>query len=72
MIESLQIGDEIHDVRFGDNDLAGRRIARRQVDHAVARFLLTATPARDLEVTSTNLEDAVVALTSDALEGAPA
>jgi ABC-2 type transport system ATP-binding protein len=31
----------------------------------VARFLLTATKARDLEVTSKNLEDAFLALTSD-------
>jgi ABC-2 type transport system ATP-binding protein len=31
----------------------------------VARFLLTATKARDLEITSKNLEDAFLALTSD-------
>ncbi|MEH3033757.1 MAG: ABC transporter ATP-binding protein [Aeromicrobium erythreum] len=32
----------------------------------VARFLLTQTPATDLEITSRNLEDAFVALTADA------
>ena len=32
---------------------------------AVARFLLTQTPARDLEITAHNLEDAFVALTAD-------
>jgi len=32
---------------------------------AVARYLLTHTPAHDLEVTSRNLEDAFVALTAD-------
>jgi ABC-2 type transport system ATP-binding protein len=31
----------------------------------VARHLLTATTARDLEITSKNLEDAFLALTSD-------
>jgi ABC-2 type transport system ATP-binding protein len=31
----------------------------------VARYLLTCTDARDLEITSHNLEDAFVALTSD-------
>jgi ABC-2 type transport system ATP-binding protein len=36
---------------------------------AVARLLLTSTDARDLEITSRNLEDAFVALTSDDLEG---
>ncbi|HEY7045038.1 MAG TPA: ABC transporter ATP-binding protein [Nocardioidaceae bacterium] len=38
---------------------------------AVARLLLTSTDARDLEITSRNLEDAFVALTSDDLEGVP-
>ena len=32
---------------------------------AVARYLLTATAARDLEITSRNLEDAFLALTAD-------
>jgi ABC-2 type transport system ATP-binding protein len=32
---------------------------------AVARYLLTSTPARDLEVTTRGLEDAFIALTSD-------
>jgi len=31
----------------------------------VARYLLTATPARDVEITSHNLEDAFLALTTD-------
>ncbi|EXG79650.1 ABC transporter ATP-binding protein [Cryptosporangium arvum] len=35
---------------------------------AVARHLLTATGARDLEITSRNLEDAFIALTTDATE----
>jgi len=43
---------------------------------SVARYLLNHTPARDLEVTSRNLEDAFVALTGDAAadqtEGVPA
>jgi ABC-2 type transport system ATP-binding protein len=35
---------------------------------AVARHLLTATGARDLEITSRNLEDAFIALTTDVKE----
>ena len=35
----------------------------------IARFLLTNTPATDLEITSRNLEDAFVALTADPAEG---
>jgi ABC-2 type transport system ATP-binding protein len=31
----------------------------------VARHLLTATPARDLQITSRGLEDAFIALTGD-------
>jgi ABC-2 type transport system ATP-binding protein len=38
----------------------------------VARFLLTQTPARDLEISSSNLEDAFVALTGNDREGVPA
>jgi ABC-2 type transport system ATP-binding protein len=37
---------------------------------AVARYLLTETDAVNLEITSSNLEDAFVALTSDETEGA--
>ncbi|MGA5298624.1 ABC transporter ATP-binding protein [Nucisporomicrobium flavum] len=37
---------------------------------AVARFLLSRTPARDLEITSRNLEQAFLALTSDDAAGA--
>jgi ABC-2 type transport system ATP-binding protein len=36
----------------------------------VARYLLNQTPARDLEISSSNLEDAFVALTSNEPEGA--
>jgi ABC-2 type transport system ATP-binding protein len=32
---------------------------------AVARYLLTATSARDLEITSRGLEDAFISLTSE-------
>ena len=32
---------------------------------AVARYLLTNTPARDLEITTRGIEDAFIALTSD-------
>ena len=32
---------------------------------AVARYLLTTTPARDLEINTRGLEDAFIALTSD-------
>jgi ABC-2 type transport system ATP-binding protein len=37
----------------------------------VARYLLTSTSARDLEISSSNLEDAFVALTSTSPEGVP-
>jgi len=37
---------------------------------AVARYLLTSTPARDLEITTRGLEDAFIALTSDDNDGA--
>jgi ABC-2 type transport system ATP-binding protein len=36
---------------------------------AVARYLLTSTPARDLEIAARGLEDAFIALTSDEAEG---
>ena len=32
---------------------------------AVARYLLTSTPARDMEIITRGLEDAFIALTSD-------
>ena len=35
---------------------------------AVARYLLTSTPARDLEITTRGLEDAFIALTGDDVE----
>jgi ABC-2 type transport system ATP-binding protein len=41
-----------------------RLIVRTPDSDAVARLLLTTTPARDLEVTAENLEEAFVALTS--------
>jgi ABC-2 type transport system ATP-binding protein len=40
-------------------------LVRSQDSDAVARYLLTRTAARDLEISSHNLEDAFVALTSD-------
>jgi ABC-2 type transport system ATP-binding protein len=36
---------------------------------AVARYLLTSTPARDLEIITRGLEDAFIALTSDDADG---
>jgi ABC-2 type transport system ATP-binding protein len=39
---------------------------------AVARYLLTTTPARDLEITARALEDAFIALTSDNASSKPA
>ncbi|MFE5294549.1 ABC transporter ATP-binding protein [Isoptericola sp. NPDC056618] len=52
-------------------DHRGARLLVRTPDSdAVARFLLTQTPARDLEVASENLEDAFVALTTTAAPGA--
>ena len=45
-----------------------RRVPRpehRDPGDAIARHLLTRTPARDLEITSRNLEDAFLALTAD-------
>jgi len=48
-------------------DHRGSRLVVRTGDSdVVARFLLTQTPARDLEVASENLEDAFVALTTAA------
>jgi ABC-2 type transport system ATP-binding protein len=38
---------------------------------AVARYLLTRTPARDLEITSRNLEEAFLTLTADDIPGSP-
>ena len=50
-----------------DVEIRGERIILHAKDSdTVARHLLTATDARDLEVTSKNLEDAFIALTSDA------
>ncbi|QAY63025.1 ABC transporter ATP-binding protein [Xylanimonas allomyrinae] len=43
-----------------------RLIVHTADSDAVARHLLTATPARDVEITSRNLEDAFVALTTEA------
>jgi ABC-2 type transport system ATP-binding protein len=37
----------------------------------VARYLLTATDARDLEITSRNLEEAFLTLTADDQPGSP-
>jgi ABC-2 type transport system ATP-binding protein len=38
---------------------------------AVARYLLTATPARDLEITTRGIEEAFLALTGDDADAAP-
>jgi ABC-2 type transport system ATP-binding protein len=38
---------------------------------AVARYLLTSTPATDLEITTRGLEDAFIALTSDDTDSSP-
>ncbi len=47
-------------------DILGDTVTIRAADSdAVARHLLTATPARDLEITARGLEDAFVALTGD-------
>ena len=47
-------------------DVRGDQIVVHTKDSdAVARYLLTRTAARDLEITSKNLEDAFLALTGD-------
>ncbi|MGH1561794.1 ABC transporter ATP-binding protein [Mumia sp. DW29H23] len=51
-VESVEVRGDVVSVRAHDSD-------------AVARFLLTSTAARDVEITSRNLEDAFVALTTD-------
>jgi len=51
-VESVEVRQEGVIVRANDSD-------------AVARYLLTKTDARDIEITSHNLEDAFIALTSD-------
>jgi ABC-2 type transport system ATP-binding protein len=58
-VESVELRGDTVVVRGADSD-------------AVARHLLTQTAARDLEISSSNLEDAFVALTSNAPEGASA
>jgi ABC-2 type transport system ATP-binding protein len=50
--ESVEVRGETVRVHSSDSD-------------AVARYLLTKTPARDLEITTRGLEDAFIALTSD-------
>jgi ABC-2 type transport system ATP-binding protein len=44
-------------------------LVRAKDSDAVARFLLTETSARDLEITADNLEDAFLTLTGDADDG---
>ena len=60
---------EVELARFPGVERAERRgdrvILRGQDSDAIARHLLTATDARDLEITSTGLEDAFIALTGD-------
>jgi ABC-2 type transport system ATP-binding protein len=47
-------------------ELRGDRVLIQTTDSdAVARYLLTSTPARELEVVTQNLEDAFLALTGD-------
>ncbi len=47
-------------------EMRGDRVIIQTMDSdAVARFLLTSTPARDVEIVTHNLEDAFLALTSD-------
>jgi ABC-2 type transport system ATP-binding protein len=58
-VESVELRGDTVMIRGADSD-------------AVARHLLTQTAARDLEISSSNLEDAFVALTSNVTEGAPA
>ncbi|KAA1422868.1 ABC transporter ATP-binding protein [Mumia zhuanghuii] len=57
-VESVEIRGDVVAVRADDSD-------------AVARYLLTSTAARDVEITSRNLEDAFVALTSDTEHARP-
>ena len=47
-----------------------RVLVQTQDSDAVARFLLTRTPARDLEIVARGIEDAFVALTGDGAESA--
>ena len=50
-------------------EVRGERILLQTGDSdRVARYLLTSTPARDVEISSHNLEDAFIALTTDARE----
>jgi ABC-2 type transport system ATP-binding protein len=51
-VRSVEVRGEAVLVHTGDSDV-------------VARYLLTRTPARDLEITSRNLEDAFLALTTE-------
>ena len=52
-------------------EIRGERVLIQTMDSdAVARYLLTATAARDVEIVAHNLEDAFLALTGD--DGAPA
>ena len=56
--------------RRGQCGVRGERVLVHASDSdAVARYLLTQTPARDVEITARDLEDAFVALTSDDPEG---
>src|SRR4051794_35632701 len=53
-----------------DVDVRGDTVVLTSRDtDAVARYLLTETPARDLEITSHNLEQAFLALTADDIPG---
>ena len=51
-------------------EIRGDRVLIQTMDSdAVARYLLTATAARDVEIAAHNLEDAFLALTSDESRG---
>ncbi|GAA4359384.1 ABC transporter ATP-binding protein [Angustibacter luteus] len=66
---TLPTTSEVELARFPGVERAERRgsrvFLRGKDSDAIARHLLTATDARDLEITSTGLEDAFIALTGD-------
>jgi len=58
-VDSVEVRGDTVLVQAGDSDV-------------VARYLLTQTPARDVEITARNLEDVFLALTTDARTAEPA
>jgi ABC-2 type transport system ATP-binding protein len=71
-VTSARVG-ELYDLAgVEDVELRGDTVLVRTRDSdTVARHLLTATPARDLQVTSRGLEDAFLALTGTDSSGDP-